>query len=78
MYRHIREAIKKFRVQRPDVTVNLERGRVHRILKVTLPDGRVRTLACAGTPKDPDIAERRTFKELLRLANEPPLERTHG
>lgn len=72
MYKkHIREALAEAKALRPDLRITVERQRVHHVLKIALPDGRTRSLACSGTPKDPVIATRRTVKEILRLADEP-------
>ena len=71
MLKHIREALKVVRARHPEVLIEEVRQCKHFIFNVKLPDGRERTVACSGSPRDSTVATRRTILELERVINEP-------
>lgn len=67
MLKHIRNILAGIRELDPSISVSLLRTRTHINFRVTAPDGRKHRITVSSSPKDPDIAERRTLNEVRAL-----------
>ena len=67
MMKHVRNILAGIRELDPKISVSLVRSRTHINLRVTAPDGRRHRITVSSSPKDPDIAEVRTLKEVRAL-----------